>query len=373
MKTLIKRTMIVVVVVLVALVAVGSLFIQQAKFGKLPSGDRLERIKKSPHFKDGKFENLENTPDLTEGVGYYKVMKEFIFDKSKRSEPKDSLPSQKIDLKSLQPDENVLVWFGHSSYFMQIEGKKILVDPVLSGAASPVAFTTRSYKGSDVYTTDDFPEIDYLFISHDHWDHLDYETLLKLKPKIRKVVTGLGTGAHFEHWGFDLSKVVESDWNVTTALDSGFSVVTTPARHFSGRGFSRNKALWASFVFKTPRHKIFVGGDSGYGTHFKTIGQEYGPFDLVLLECGQYDKNWKYIHMMPEEVVQAAQDLHAKKLMPVHWSKFTLGAHAWDDPILRVTKEASRKQMPIVTPYIGEKVVLSDSSRSYSAWWEHVN
>jgi L-ascorbate metabolism protein UlaG (beta-lactamase superfamily) len=367
-----KKHMIVIAVILVALLGGGAAFMQQTKFGKLPSGERLEKIKKSPNFRDGQFHNLESTPDLTEGVTYYKVMKEFIFDKSPNVAPKDSLPAQKVDLKTLNPNEDILVWFGHSSYFIQIDGKKILVDPVFSGAASPVKFTTRSYKGSDVYTTDDFPEIDYLFISHDHWDHLDHETILKLQTKIMKIITGLGTGAHFEHWGFDLNKIVETDWNEETRLDLGFSVTTTPARHFSGRGFSRNKALWVSFMLNTPNKKLYLGGDSGYGKHFAEIGNKYGPFDFALLECGQYDKNWKYIHMMPEEVVQAAQDLKAKKLMPVHWSKFSLGAHAWKDPILRVTAEANKKQFPIVTPLIGEKVSLADSTISYSAWWENV-
>lgn len=367
-----KKTMIVIAIVIVALVGGGAAFMQQPKFGKLPSGERLEKIKRSPNYRDGQFQNLEHTPDLAEGVSYYKVMKEFFFQKSPNSIPKDSLPAQKVDLRSLSPDEDALVWFGHSSYFIQVDGKKIVVDPVLSGAASPVKFTTRSYKGSDVYTTDDFPEIDYLFLSHDHWDHLDHETILKLKTKVKKIVTGLGTGAHFERWGFDADNIIETDWNETTNLDAGFSVVTTPARHFSGRGFSRNKALWVSFVLKTPTKKLFLGGDSGYGKHFAEIGSQHGPFDLALLECGQYDQNWKYIHMMPEEVVQAAQDLHAEKLMPVHWSKFSLALHAWNEPILRVTAEAKKKQLPTITPLIGEKVSLADTSISYEAWWEKV-
>ena len=160
---------------------------QQAKFGKMPGHERLQRIKNSSNYRDGKFQNLSFTPDLTEGVGYYKVMKEFLFDRNKRSTPVDTLPSKKIDLHSLNIDENVFVWFGHSSYFMQIDGKKILVDPVMSGHASPLKFTTKAFKGTDVYTTDDIPEIDYLFISHDHWDHLDYETIIKLKQQHLKI------------------------------------------------------------------------------------------------------------------------------------------------------------------------------------------
>lgn len=347
------------------------IFVRQPQFGKRPSGERIGRVKKSPNYRDGKFQNLHHTPDLAEGVSYYKVMKEFFFDKSKRSEPTDTLPSKKIDLLLLNPDENILVWFGHSSYFMQLDGKNILVDPVLSGAASPIKFTTPSYAGADVYTTDDLPFIDYLFISHDHWDHIDYETLLKLKPKVKQVICGLGVGEHFEYWGYDKASIIERDWNEDVLLDSGFSAVVTPARHFSGRGLQRNQSLWVSFVLKTPTMKIYIGGDSGYDTFFNTIGNEYGPFDLAILECGQYNANWKYIHMMPEEVVQAAVDLKARKLFPVHWSKFTLGQHAWDEPILRVMAEAKNKDFPILTPMIGEKVNLKDSI-AYHAWWKEI-
>lgn len=361
--------MITTAVILVALLVGGGAFMQTSRFGQLPSGERLERIKKSPHFKDGQFQNLEHTPDLAEGESYYKVMKEFFFQKDKRNTPTDSLPAKHIDLKTLAPEEEALVWFGHSSYFLQIDGKKILVDPVFSGAASPVKFTTRSYKGTDIYLVDDFPEIDYLFITHDHWDHMDHETLLKLRSKVKKVITGLGVGAHLERWGFTPEQVIETDWNEETVLDSGFVVTTTPARHFSGRGFSRNKSLWSSFVVQTPNMKFYIGGDSGYGKHFAHIGAAHGPFDLVLLECGQYNKSWKYIHMMPEEVVQAAEDLKAKKLMPVHWSKFTLGNHAWDEPIIRVTTEARQKAMPLLHPSIGEKINLQDTVLGTN-WWE---
>lgn len=363
-----KKTMIIFASILIILVLGVWIFMQQAMFGALPSKESLARIQQSPNFKDGQFVNQELTPDLTEGVSYYAVMKEFFFHKSPQNTPKDSLPSQITDLKALAPDSNVLVWFGHSSYFMQVDGKKILVDPVFSGAASPVKFTTPSYKGSDMYKAEDFPDIDYLFISHDHWDHLDYETLIQLRGKVKKVITGLGVGAHLKRWGYAPHKIAETDWYDVTTLDSGFSAVTTPARHFSGRGFSRNKSLWSSFVLQTPHMRIYLGGDSGYGKHFAEIGTKYGPFDLALLECGQYDKSWKYIHMMPEEVAKAALDLKAAKLMPVHWSKFSLGIHAWDEPIIQVSQHCQKHGVPILTPMIGEKVSLQES-KVFKTWW----
>lgn len=342
-----------------------------SKFGELPSGERLERIKKSPNYKNGSFQNQNYTPVVTEGVSYYKVLKEFLFSSNKRRKPADAIPTQKINLHTLSRDTDVLVWFGHSSYFLQISGKRFLVDPVLCGSASPVKYTTRSFKGSDAYTPDDIPEIDYLLITHDHWDHLDYETLVKLKPKIKHIVTGLGNGSHLEHWGFNPLIINEGDWYDSFKLDLGFSITVTPARHFSGRLFKRNQTLWASFVLKTPTISIFIGGDGGYDTHFAEIGKKYGPFDIAILECGQYDPSWKYIHLMPEEVVKVSNDLQAARFMPVHWAKFQLGNHNWDDPIIRVTKEASIQNKQIICPMIGEKVNMMDSLH-FVNWWSNI-
>jgi len=358
------------VVFLVSITTV--VIINQTKFGNLPSGDRLERIKKSPNYKNGSFQNLNYTPVMPENVSVFKVIKDGMFNRDKRNTPKNSLPSLKTDLKSLDPEKDILVWFGHSSYFMQIDGKKMLVDPVFSGNASPFSFAVKSFKGSDVYTPDDFPFIDYLFITHDHWDHLDYKTVMKLKSKVGEIFTGLGTGAHFERWGSDPKSITELDWNERSTPDSGFIVTFTPGRHFSGRGFKRNQSMFGAFVLETPNKKIFIGGDSGYDTHFAKIGAEHGPFDLALLECGQYNEYWKYIHMMPEQTVQAALDLKAKTMMPVHWAKFALALHAWDESIERVTKEAQRLDVPIIHPMIGELVDLNDFG-TQSEWWKGLN
>lgn len=354
-------------IIALAVIAVFA-FVNQPKFGSLPSGERLERIKSSTNYKNGSFQNLRPTPTMTEGASYWVVLKEFLFTKNKR--PLRELPSMKTDLLNLDPNQNILVWFGHSSYFIQIDSKRILVDPVFSGAASPLAFTTRAFKGTDRYTPDDMPEIDYLFISHDHWDHLDYETIMKLKPKIKQVITGLGTGSHFESWGFDKSSIIEKDWNEAVILDDGVTVNVTPARHFSGRGFKPNQSLWVSFVLKTPTKNIFIGGDGGYDFHFEEIGEEFGPFDLAILENGQYNKNWKYIHMMPEQVIQAGQDLRAERIFPVHSSKFALANHGWDVPLKEITEKNKKSNIPLITPMIGELVNLNDTTQTFSKWWE---
>ncbi len=353
--------------------AVGiNVFMQQEQFGKRPTGERLELIKQSPNYKNDSFQNLNPTPSLTEGVSIFSVLKEFLFKKNEFKKPNQSIPTVKTDLLNLNPLENVVVWFGHSSYFIQIDGKTILVDPVLSGSVSPLSFTNKAFEGTDVYTTDDFPEIDYLFISHDHWDHLDYKTIMELKPKIKTIICGLGTGAHLEHWGFDSFSIIEKDWNETITLEDGFVVNTVPARHFSGRSFIRNKALWMSFVLQTPTSKIFIGGDSGYDSHFENIGKQFGPFDLVFLENGQYDKSWKYIHMNPNEVLQAAVDLKAKALFPVHSSKFVLANHNWNEPLSRISELIKKTEMKLFTPLIGEKININ-SEKVFPKWWEFSN
>lgn len=345
----------------------------QAQFGKLPSGERLQRIKNSPNYKNGAFQNLSHTPDLTDGATYFSVSKDFFFGKHQRRFPEGNIPSLKTNLHELPIEEDLLLWFGHSSYFMQIQGKRILVDPVLSGNASPFSFTTKAFNGSDVYKSEDLPEIDYLFLTHDHYDHLDYKTLVKLKSKVKTVICALGTGSHLEYWAFETSRLREMDWHESLDLEDGFKVHSVPARHFSGRGFKRNQTLWASFVLKTPGQQIFIGGDSGYDSHFAEIGNTFGGFDLAILENGQYNKNWKHIHLMPDEILQAAKDLQAKRLFPVHSSKFALGTHAWDEPLNLISKNNVSEKIKLITPMIGEKVELQNPNQVFSEWWKQIN
>ena len=358
---------------LLALAGIGGYaFMNQVKFGKRPKGEGLYRIKNSPNYRNGQFKNLSETPSFTEGANYFTVMKKFFFEKDERVEPATPIPSMKTDLKTLSQSEEVLVWFGHSSYFIQSGGKRFLVDPVLNGSASPLSFTNKAFEGTDPYAAEDIPEIDYLFLTHDHWDHLDYDTIKELQPKIHKVITGLGTGGHLESWGYDPKIITELDWNQEYQMEAGFSVHTVPARHFSGRGLKRNGVLWISFALKTPTLKIFIGGDSGYDTHFAEAGKQHGPFDLAILENGQYNRHWKYIHMMPEETVQAAKDLRAKKLLPVHNSKFALSTHSWDAPLRTITGRQKEGGPVIMTPMIGEKADLNNENQKFSKWWEGV-
>lgn len=355
-----------------AITLFGFYFLNLPMFGKAPNGARLERLKQSPNYKDGKFQNIHFTPTLTEGYSMLGVIYEQLFGKFPDRIPKNPIPSVKINLKNLNLNENLLVWFGHSSYFLQLDEKKFLVDPVFSGNASPIPGSVKAFKGSNEYQAEDLPEIDYLLISHDHYDHLDYPTIIKLKGKVSTIICGLGVGAHFEHWGFDPKQIIEKDWYETEILADGIKIHTTPARHFSGRGFVRNNTLWLSFVLETPSHKLFLGGDSGYDTHFAEIGKKYGPFDLAILENGQYNLAWEAIHTLPDQFVKAAAELNAKRVMPVHSSKFALAQHAWYEPLNDVSNfyKKGNYDYDLIIPMIGETVAIDDAGQVFSDWWK---
>lgn len=365
--------MIIAGVLIVSLIVFSFFYIRQEKFGKAPEGERLTRILQSPNFREGKFQNQSFTPDLTEGYSMFGVIYEYLFAQIPRKRPTDSIPSGKTNLHNLASDENVLIWFGHSSCFIQLDGKRFLIDPVFSGNASPIAGMNTAFKGTDVYSVEDLPPIDYLLITHDHYDHLDYETILKLKTKTAKVICGLGVGSHLEYWGFDPKLLIERDWYEHVSIDSNFSIHLTPARHFSGRLFSRNNTLWCSFVIQSPTKSIFIGGDSGYDKHFKEIGDKYGPFDLALLDNGQYNKAWQLIHALPEETLQAAQDLKTERLLPVHSAKFMMANHPWDEPLKRIMELSQKSTIALVTPMIGEKVNLNQENQPFKQWWLAIN
>lgn len=370
----IKRTMLIILGITLFLVTATFLYMRQAQFGKAAKGKRLEQLQKSPNYKEGKFQNIHFTPMLSDGYSMPGVMYNFLFKNFPRTAPVDNIPSVKTDLKSIAISENILLWFGHSSYYIQLDGKRFLVDPVFSGNASPIPNSNKAFKGTDIYTAEDMPEIDFLLITHDHYDHLDYSTIMKLKPKIRQIICGLGVGAHFEYWKFDSTKIIEKDWNERVDITDNFTLHSAPARHFSGRGFTRNNTLWLSFVLQTPNLKLYLGGDSGYDTHFAELGEKFGGFDLAILDNGQYNLAWQAIHMLPEECLKAAKDLQATRLLPVHSSKFKLANHPWDEP-LKTISELNEKENPIalVTPKIGEIVNLNDSTQSFTKWWENVN
>jgi len=338
-----------------------------ASLGKDPSGKELEKVKQSPHYRDNQFHNAKPTQTLAEDASMAKTIWHFL-NKPRNSKPPKPLPSVKTDLNSDISDKPVLVWFGHSSYFIRINGINILVDPVLNGYAAPFSFMNKAFSGTNVYSVNDMPAIDVLIITHDHYDHLDYETVTKLRTKVKHVYTSLGVASHLVYWGYDRNRITELDWWQSATLPNNIQLTAAPARHFSGRGFKRFPTLWSSFILSTDDYKIYIGADSGYDNHFKEIGERFGPFDLGILENGQYNKAWPQIHMFPEESVQAGMDIGAKVLLPVHWAKFDISLHPWDDPIKRFSATAKEKGVQITTPLIGEPVVI-DGVYPCSEWW----
>lgn len=336
-------------------------------FGRVPEGARLERINHSEHFKDGVFIPLETTKTHLKN-GFIVSMYKFLVEDRSYLKPTAPLLTEKTDLKALDPKEDLIVWMGHSSFYLQLSGKRILVDPIFSGHASPFSFMVPSFPGSDVYTADDIPEIDLLLISHDHWDHLDYSTVTALSDKVKTVLCGLGVGEHFEYWGYDPQKIIEKDWYDDPVILDDLEVTVTPARHFSGRFLKRNPTLPVSYVFKSKDRSVFYSGDTAFGRHFKEIADKLGPFDFAVMEDGQYNEQWHNVHMMPEEMIEAATIVGAKAVLPVHNSKFILSEHPWNEPLDRAVGAADDRAMLLETPRIGQLVKLDKLSNT-PRWW----
>lgn len=355
---------------LVLLLIITWAFMQHPKFGQSASGERLAKMQQAANYKDGTFQNINITPSLTEGYTFFAALKDFLFQKGINTTPDHAIKHIDSSLSQLKDSSLQYVWFGHSSYLINAYGQKFLIDPVLSGNASPVPGSVKAFEGSNTYLADQLPAIDYLIITHDHFDHLDYETIMALKAKVNKVICPLGVGAHFEHWGFKPDQLIEHNWHEAAQLDATTKITFTPARHFSGRTFKRNTTLWTSYVLEIGTQKIFIGGDSGYDTHFKSIGEQYGPMDWVILENGQYNKKWRYIHALPEEQLNIISDLKAKNVITVHHAKFKLAQHAWNEPLIKIKAACDSAGIHLATPQIGAIVNLNDSTQTFTAWWE---
>ncbi|OTW71590.1 MULTISPECIES: MBL fold metallo-hydrolase [Bacillus cereus group] len=266
-----------------------------------------------------------------------------------------------------------VTWFGHSASLLKIEGKTLLLDPMFGDASSPFPlFTSKRYSGAFSLERDDLQEIDAIIISHNHYDHLNYKSILQLKDRAKHFYVPTGVAQYLIKWGVSPSKISEHNWWDEITFDT-IKLVCAPARHFSGRSMTdRDCSLWCSWLILGQETKVFFSGDSGYAPHFKEIGDKYGPFDLTLMECGQYDPRWSAIHMLPEETVQAHMDVKGELLLPIHWGAFTLALHEWSDPIERVTKEAKRLEVKITTPQIGESITLKSTDYPLSTWWREI-
>lgn len=326
-----------------------------------------ERYASSPQWKNGKFENLiETSMDMHFSDLPEMLHKQYIATAGRNPKnPLDIIPFSKQSF--LSADQPTFIWYGHSVVLMRLEGKTILIDPMLGPNASPIApFTTPRYSKNSLDLIDDFPQIDICLITHDHYDHLDYASIKKLATKVDQWYVALGVGRHLAAWGIKLSLIKEFDWwEAEKSHDIEWTF--TPSRHFSGRGVNdRAKSLWGGWSIRTPDHHIYWSGDGGYGDHFKDVGDKLGAFDIGFMECGQYNQLWHHIHMFPEESVQAALDAKIKKAVAVHWGGFALAQHTWKDPIKRFMNEANNKDLELLMPRIGEQFQMDSTT---DKWW----
>lgn len=340
-------------------------------FGGKASNEKISRFKKSRNFtKKEKFTNSVSTAMDTSLKGSLSLLKAFIKGSPNRR-PKGAIPKTLLDPTLLQKDtQPKITWFGHSSSLLELQGKIILLDPMFGRTPSPFPLLGRNRYSKELpLNIDNLPVIDMVIFSHDHYDHLDYGSIKKIKGKVKQFIVPLGVGTHLEKWGVRPDHIKELDWWDEIGYE-GFHLACTPAQHFSGRSLTdRDATLWCSWVIESENTKIFFSGDSGYGPHFKEIGQKYGPFDLTLMECGQYNQHWSKIHMVPEETVQAQIDVKGRLLIPIHWGAFTLSLHDWNDPIERVTRAAKEQKVSISTPQIGETVLVGCGQYPSSVWW----
>lgn len=313
------------------------------------------RVVNSKNYKDGAFYNLEETPMMTEAFSPRKLLYEYLKG-NPNGKPKKKLTSVQFDLTNWNKEEtNLAAWFGHSTLLLKLNGKNILFDPVFSTYASPIPFTNKAFNYTNKHRIEDLPHIDVLVLSHDHYDHMDYSSIKKLKHKTSMFMVPLGVDAHLLRWGISKEKIKALDWNETFLLDENIQISALPARHFSGRKpGKRNDTLWASWALETKLKKVYFSGDSAYGTHFKRIGEKFKTFDLCFLECGQYHEYWKFIHSMPEETVLAAKELNAKAFFPIHRRKFKLSLHDWFEPEQRVIKASEKEQVSMKNALPGE-------------------
>lgn len=369
-----KKMIIYILVFLLLLAVAVVLFLNfNPAFGGSPTKKEKEAYKNLDNYAEGKFVNALPTKLLTNSSNSSEEAKGSK-EKPKDSSPSIEIPIEDIDWNKIKSNQDNFTWLGHSTFFINIDNKKILLDPMLGPIASPVSFVgVKRYKYSEdmMSIIDEMPNIDAVVISHDHYDHLDYESIIKLKSKVAHFLVPMGVGAHLVSWGVPKDKITEYNWWEEKSYE-GLTFALTPSRHFSGRGlFNRNSTLWGGWVIMGNNARLYYSGDGGYGPHFKEIGDKYGPFDISLIEGAQYDKRWANSHMMPEQAIQANLDVQGKNMVLMHWGAFTLANHGWKEPIERGLKEAKKTGVNLVVPKIGETVPLVSEIESVeSSWWD---
>lgn len=343
-------------------------------FGGRASGERLARVQASPEFRDGHFVNAnpEAPTDLATTLGYLKGQ----FGGKEVRVPPSPIPVVSVDPAALAapPAGTGLraFWIGHAGAYIEIDGLRLMIDPVFSAHASPFEIGPKRFHPPPIALAS-LPKVDAVLISHDHYDHLDMATVQHLAARGTNFFVPLGIGAHLAAWRVPKAQIRELDWWQEQTLGR-VRIVCTPTRHYSGRGLTdRKTTLWSSWSVLGPANRFYYSGDTGFSNHFREVGDRFGPFDMAFVKIGAYGPGaaWTDIHMTPEEAVRASREVRAKRMFPLHWSTFNLAFHAWDEPIRRAVAAASEQQVDLVTPRIGEMVVAGQPFAS-QAWWEAV-
>jgi len=342
--------------------------------GARAEGKRLERMQASPQWKDGVFGNA-----LARVDGDYGTMIDKMLSKAHAAPattPKIT-PRTKSDFDVAPTSGLRVTWLGHSTLIVEIDGQRVLVDPVWAERASPVQWMGPSRWYPSPLPVDELPRIDAVVISHDHYDHLDHTTVQKLAGQGIRWLVPLGIGAHLEYWGVPTKDITEMDWWETTTLagktrDDNVVITCTPARHFSGRSpllDDQNATLWAGWAMTGPQHRVFYSGDTAMHPEFKTIGDKLGPFDVTLMENGAYDALWSDVHLGPEQAVIAHQLVRGKTMLPVHWGLFDLANHSWTEPVQRVLVAAEKVGVDLLLVRPGGWVE-PDDGKFIDKWWD---
>ncbi|WP_187170537.1 MBL fold metallo-hydrolase [Salidesulfovibrio onnuriiensis] len=324
------------------------------------TGEQMRRMQSSSNYADGKFRNPTGlSADVV--VSYPSMIFNYLFGEGERFPRTPPVVEPLNPLAMAEGSSLKVAWLGHSTVLLNVEGVTVLTDPVFSKRVSPFSFAGPSrFHDRLAIEPDRLPSIDVVVISHDHYDHLDRAAIETLHPRVGCFYVPLGVGAYLAEWGVPKNKIVELDWWEEAQHPSGLTLACTPSHHFSGRGiFGRNTTLWCSWSILGKEERVYFSGDSGYSSHFREIGEKYGPFDLTLMESGAYSEYWPYAHMQPEQSVQAHLDVGGKVMLPIHWGTFNLALHDWDEPIRRVMDRARQTDVPVLATVSGRVVELS--------------
>lgn len=366
------KTTIIILSILALLVVAVVAVLQHPAFGRRVSAERKARIEASPNYRDGMFRNRQPTPQFTGNRSSLKTLWTMLMRRDNNRVPMEPIPAVKTDLMNLPTGQDWIVWFGHSSYLFCLGGKRFLVDPLLR-MEFPASLMLKPFKGTDIYSPDDMPDIDCLIVTHEHWDHLDYAALRDLRGKVAHVICPLGVGEYLEYWKYDPAIIHEMDWYESLSVassddlsaersvnDSGLSgeaglkVTCLPTRHFSNRLLrGRDQTLWAAFMVEAGGRKVYIGGDGGYDDRFLEVRKQFGHIDLAVMENGQYNPNWAYVHLLPHDLEQAVLDMQPAQVVTVHHDKFALSTHAWSDPDSVARSIADRHPVRILDQPIG--------------------